>query len=324
MCLIDDANIRRFSGSLQILLAIMYEMAGLLYEIQFRSSLLSVSCIYEWCHLDYSLYKRIQPFLFCCLEIIVYLCSCKTLDNSYKDIVTMKRILLTLLCAVALSLGAWAQVDEVVAKINKDGVWKPQNSFLMNMESTEQMIAHVYRYNPGALKNILNDVEGDHTYAQKILQTRDEIIGKTKKQKKQNKLLAKYFNDVDQARQSFVQAEETEKCFAHFSGALNGFMEGGSKGSMPSGALKYFHYSISNGFAGFREEYSLRKDKGKNILKIMIVRRMSMPEDPGETKYEIEVDDSVFQRVRDMVEEGMLYDVYREYHPEIMVMDASG
>ena len=236
----------------------------------------------------------------------------------------MKRILLTIVCAVALSLGAWAQVDEVVAKINKDGAWTPKNSFLKDMEATNSMIAQVFRYNPGGLKRILYDVEEDHVFAQKILQTRDDIIGTTKKLKKQNKLLAKYFDNVDQARQSFVQAEETEKCFAHFSGALNGLMTGGTNKSMPTGALKSFYYSSSNGFAGFREEYSLRKEGGKKILEIKIVRRMHYPEDPGETNREMEVDDSVFQRVRDMVEEGKLYDVYREYQPEIMVMDATG
>lgn len=236
----------------------------------------------------------------------------------------MKRILLTLVCAVALSLGAWAQVDEVVENINKNGVWEPRNSFLKDMESTEKTIAYYSRYNPGGLQYILHEVESDHIYSQKILQTRDEIIGTTKKLKKQNKLLAKYFDNVEQARLSFAQAEETEKCFAHFSGALNGFMAGGTNASMPSGALKYFYYSRNNGFAGFREEFSLNKDKGKNILKIMIARRMHIPEDPGETKCEIEVDDSVFQRVRDMVEEGKLYDVYREYFPENMITDASG
>ena len=236
----------------------------------------------------------------------------------------MKRILLTLMCAMALSLGAWAQVDEVVANINKDGIWTPRNSFLKDMESTDRMIAQVSRYNPGGQQFILNEVEEDYIYAQKILQTRDEIIGTTKKLKKQNKLLAKYFKNVDLARQSFAQAEETEKCFAHFSGALNGFMKGGTNASMPSGALKYFYYSRNNGFAGFREEFSLNKNKGKNILKITIARRMHMPENPGETKCEIEVNDSVFQRVRDMVEEGKLYDVYREYHPEEMITDASG
>ena len=236
----------------------------------------------------------------------------------------MRRTLLTLICAVALSLGAWAQVDEVVAKINRDGAWKPKGSFLMDMESTERMIAQASRYNPGALKNMLNEVEEDHTFAQKILHARDEIIGTKKKLKKQNKLLAKYFDNVEQARQSFAQAEETEKCFALFSGVLNGFMKGGANRSMPSGALKRFYYSNNNGFAGYREEFSLHKEKGKNILKILIARRMNMPEDPGETKCEMEVNDSVFQRVRDMVEEGMLYDVYREYHPEVMVMDASG
>lgn len=236
----------------------------------------------------------------------------------------MKRILLTIVCAVALSLGAWAQVDDVVAKINEEGAWKPKNSFLKDMNSTNNEIAHFAGSNPGLLKYILNEVREDSVYAQKILQARDEIIGKTKKVKKQNKLLGKYFNNVDQARQSFAQAEETAKCFAHFSGALNGLMKGGPGGSMPSGALKYFYFSSSNGFAGYREEFSLNKTGGKNILKVEITRRMHMPEDEGKKTREIEVDDSVFQRVRDMVEEGKLYEVYREYHPEVMVTDATG
>lgn len=236
----------------------------------------------------------------------------------------MKRRLLTIVCAVALSLGAWAQVDEVVAKINKEGAWTPRNSFLKDMESTNNTIVQFSRFNPDGLKYILHEVEEDHIYAQKILQTRDEIIGKAKKVKKQNKLLGKYFNNVDQARQSFVQAEETEKCYELFSGALNGFIKGGTNKSMPTGALRSFFFSSSNGFAGFREEFSLSKDSGKNILKIMIVRNMHHPEDPGQVNQELEVDDSVFQRVREMVEEGKLYDVYREYHPEIMVTDATG
>ena len=236
----------------------------------------------------------------------------------------MKRILLTIMCAVALSLGAWAQVDEVVAMINKDGAWTPRNSFLKGMDSVDEMIAQVYGYDPGALKSILNDVERDYVFAQKILQTRDEIIGATKKLKKQNKLLAKYFNNVDYARQSFAQAEETKKCYEHFSEVLNGFMTGGTNKSMPAGALKSFYFSSSNGFAGFREEFSLHKENGKNILEINIVRNMHHPEDSGEKNRKMEVDDSVFQHVRDMVEEGQLYDVYREYHPEIMVTDATG
>ena len=236
----------------------------------------------------------------------------------------MKRILLTIICAVALSLGAWAQVDEVVAKINKDGAWQPRNYYLKSMKEAEDYVARVYDYSSGALKAILYETAVDHEWAQKILQTRDEIIGKTKKQKKQNKKLAKYFNDVNQARESFAQAEETETCHEFLTNVLNGFIEKGVTHTMPSGALKSFSFTSSNGFAGFREEFSLRKDNGKNILKIMIVRNMHHPEDPGHVDRELEVDDSVLQRVRDMVEEGKLYDVSREYRPEMLVTDATG
>ncbi|MBR5085142.1 MAG: hypothetical protein IKX33_11145 [Prevotella sp.] len=235
----------------------------------------------------------------------------------------MKRILLTIVCAVALSLGAWAQVDEVVAKINKDGVWQPRAYYLKNMEKADDFIAQVYDSNEGRLKYVLYEIEEDHVWAQKILQTKKDILGKTKKKKKQNKKLAKFFNDVEQARQSFAQAEETEKCYAHLTKVLNGFIDNGVSHSMPSGALKSFYFSSGNGFAGFYEEFSLMKKDGKNILGIKSVKRMHIPEDKGEVERQIEVDDSVLQRVRDMVEEGMLYDVSREYSPEMMITDAT-
>ena len=97
----------------------------------------------------------------------------------------MKRILLTIVCAVALSLGAWAQVDEVVAKINKDGVWQPRAYYLKNMEKADDFIAQVYDSNEGRLKYVLYEIEEDHVWAQKILQTKKDILGKTKKKKKQ-------------------------------------------------------------------------------------------------------------------------------------------
>ena len=35
------------------------------------------------------------------------------------------------------------------------------------------------------------------------------------------------------------------------------------------------------------------------------------------------VDDSVFQRVRDMVESGMLYEIGKDYYPDFDITDAS-
>lgn len=46
MCLIDDANIRRFSGLHQMFLSILYEMPCLLYELKSYPSRFSISGIF--------------------------------------------------------------------------------------------------------------------------------------------------------------------------------------------------------------------------------------------------------------------------------------
>ena len=235
----------------------------------------------------------------------------------------MKRLLSTLLCIIVITLGTHAQIDEVVSQINKDGGWNPSSRWLQNKEIAERYLMRINEFTTSDAQWAQRDLNEDHEQAQKILQVRDQLIGKTKKVKKQDKILSKYFNDVSQARQAFAQADTTEMCYQLLSGALDGVINHTITRKMPSGALTYFRHSISNGYAGTHDETILEKKEGKGRLAINMKNMRMNPEDKNKEPVWVEVEDSVFQRVRDMAETGLLYDVNHYYSPSVDIMDAS-
>lgn len=233
----------------------------------------------------------------------------------------MKKFL-SLLITLILSVGAYAQNDEVVKQINKEG-WKPQNQCLTNKKAAESYIPRIMQFTKDGAAWVQKNLEKDHEQAIKILQVRDEIIGKTKKVKKQDKQLSKYFDDVSKARQTFAQADTTLLCYQMLSGFLESQQSPTVKHKMPAGALTYFKHRISNGFAGTLNETTLTKKDGKGLLTVNIQNMRFNPEEKEKEPVSVEVDDSVFQRVRSMVESGLLYDVNTSYVPETDIMDAS-
>ena len=235
----------------------------------------------------------------------------------------MKRLLSTLLCIIVITLGTHAQIDEVVSQINKDGGWKPRSEWLQDKDMAERYIMRIMEFSSYDAKWAQEDLDKDHERALKVLQVRDQLIGNTKKVKKQDKILSKHFNDVSQARQAFAQAETTEMCYQLLSGVLDGKINRVVTQKMPSGALTYFHHSVSNGYAGTRDETILEKKDGKGRLAITMKNMRFHPDDWDKEPVWVEVEDSVFQRVRDMVESGLLYDVNSRYSPSVQVMDAS-
>ena len=235
----------------------------------------------------------------------------------------MKRLLSTLLCIIVITLGTHAQIDEVVSQINKDGGWTPSSRWLQNKEIAKRYLMRIHEFTTSDAQWVQRDLNEDHEQAQKILQVRDQLIGKTKKVKKQDKILSKYFNNVSQAHQAFAQADTTEMCYQLLSGALDGVINHTITRKMPSGALTYFRHSISNGYAGTHDETILEKKEGKGRLAINMKNMRMNPEDKNKEPVWVEVEDSVFQRVRDMAETGLLYDVNHYYSPSVDIMDAS-
>ena len=122
----------------------------------------------------------------------------------------------------------------------------------------------------------------------------------------------------------FKTAKQAERRYERMKKAINLQLDQMEPAVMPAGRLLYFSYDTSNAFAAYQHEVTLEGRKGKHELKVeersMIIYEGQEPPKKAEPK---QVADSVFQRVRDMIEQGQLYDVGRYYMPDVDVLDAS-
>ncbi len=236
-------------------------------------------------------------------------------------------LLLLLVCQVAMAQsGKGEEADKVIAAISGNGFLRPALFWLEDDEKAEQYLRSMGDFSIQRMQETKVDVDKELQETQQVLRVRKLLVGKTKKVKKQNKRLAKYFKDVDAARRYFEEAEKVDRRCRMLSDAISSELGRRVPPQMPTGALTRFYYRTANGFAGYLFEVSLSKKEGKGWLSIK--ERKGMRGVPDEEEAEkapapIEVDDSVFQRVRDMVEEGKLYEVGRYYSPDYMITDAS-
>lgn len=209
---------------------------------------------------------------------------------------------------------ASAQTDEAVEELNSYGFWHPYTQWIHDDEKMEGYLRMMNEKSAGQLKTTLEMLERDHQRAQDLLNARKEI-GKSRRR------LATRFNDVDAAKLAFKTAEQAERRYERMKEAINLRLEQMEPAVMPAGRLLYFKYDTSNAYAAYEEEFILDGREGKHELKVekgsMIVNWV----EPKKSERK-EVADSVFQHVRDMVEQGQLYDVGRNYMPDMDVLDA--
>lgn len=222
-----------------------------------------------------------------------------------------------LVAALFMGCGmASSQTDEVVKELNDRGYWTPYVFWLQDDDKMETYLNSLDEKCADHLKGTLNAIEDDHERAQALLNARKEIGSSSRR-------LAKYFNDVDVAKRAFDVAEKADRRYERMKKAINEQLEHMKPAVMPGGPLLYFSYSSMNGFAAYKMEITLDGREGKHqvLVKNETMIRYLDQEEPEEAQPK-EVADSVFQRVRDMVEEGQLYDVSRNYLPDYDVMDA--
>ncbi|MCR5472367.1 MAG: hypothetical protein K6F02_04325 [Prevotella sp.] len=237
----------------------------------------------------------------------------------------MKRtlsILVFLLCGMMCSQGQTSQTSKVVEELNKRQFWTPYVNWLQSDDKMEDFLREMPGYNHLSLNNTLREIEHDHSRAQQLLQAEKEIAGDSKG-KKRDKLLAARFSDIESAKKAFDTARQAERRYEILKRNIQDFMNVRSVSSMPSGALEEFHYVTSNGFAGYRKEVVLKKVDGKGQLLYDVKQMLWDGEDVVKEPVPVAVEDSVFQRVRDMVEEGSLYDISKRYTPDVDITDAS-
>lgn len=208
-----------------------------------------------------------------------------------------------------------AQTDEAVEELNSRGFWTPYTQWIQDDDKMESYLRMLNEKSAGQLKSTLEMLETDHKRAQDLLNARREI---------RSGRLAIRFNDADAAKRAFKTAKQAERRYERMKKAINLQLDQMEPAVMPAGRLLYFSYDTSNAFAAYQHEVTLEGRKGKHELKVeersMIIYEGQEPPKKAEPK---EVADSVFQRVRDMIEQGQLYDVGRYYMPDVDVLDAS-
>lgn len=235
----------------------------------------------------------------------------------------MKNLLTTLAALLMGSGPVMAQTDEVVKELNRSGFWMPYVQWLQSDERMEGYLSNLSDYSIPTMEGTLEWLERDRERAKALLDARKDIVGR-KKGKKAAALLAKHFTDVSAAMKAFDAATAVEKRIDRIRSAIKREISSRPEATMPTGRLIYFSFSNGNGFAGYHEEVTLERNKNGTGGKLTIkVQRMRTPEEMDKKPQTAEVADSVFQRARDIIETGKLYQMGRNYMPDVEIMDAN-
>jgi len=221
---------------------------------------------------------------------------------------------------------AQGQTEKVIETINKEGFWMPYTQWLENDDAMNGYVRMIGDNNVTSMLKTKESISRDKERAQEILAARKEILGSKgmKPGKKQDEILAKYFNDIEVAKRIFERAEQVDKRCDYLTKLIDEECAHRTPPVMPTGKLTKFSYRCGNGFAGTSSEVTLSKEDGKGMLKCESKTMRYSPDEIEEKEAKtIEVADSVFECVRCIVEDGMLYDVSENYFPDYMITDAS-
>ena len=218
-----------------------------------------------------------------------------------------------------------AQDQGIIDRINNKGIEPARMYWIKTNEMTTEYLQRVGGLTQSDLKIVSEMAEEEIADLNKVLETMDKIIGKEKKQAKIDKKLQKYFNDPQKAMAEFQKTVEMKARAQATLDAVNA-NKGRVYNSMPKEMLTGFHYSAGNGFAGWRFSVELdhNKDGNGGILKYVNEQMRYRTENEPEPKPRTaNVDDSVFVKVYNMIEEGKLYDENNYYHPFMDVTDGT-
>ena len=233
---------------------------------------------------------------------------------------TMKTTTKTLLLMAVLSCCvqvAWGQTEKMLELINSRGSYFPLMLWLEDESHAEGYIKQLHDFSLQSMRKTLEAVQEERKDAQTILIAREEILGaklvskldskpKQKDLDKQDEILKERFNEVDRLKKTFDKAKTTDRLCAMLESAINSELNTRQPATMPGGSLKRFEYSTGNGYSGFHLEIFLGKKEGANVLRVEEKRMRFEPDEKEPVVYDVVVDDSVFVKVRDMVEKGQI------------------
>ena len=239
----------------------------------------------------------------------------------------MKKILVMAL-ATLLGCSLSAQDSNVIELINNKGSIEPmRDSWLIEETMAERTPELLRNLTKSDLKTVSEMMDAEIARMDNILQTRDIIIGKETKAARIEKKLKKHFKDPAVAMKCFEQAESI-KNRAQMVQSIANACYGEQYHQMPKTDLKLFSYSSGNGFAGWRSSVELKRNADGNggtlTYKEENIHRAPIEGQENENKPEqVNVDDSVFVKVYDLIKETQLYDEQNNYQPLYDVTDGT-
>ena len=217
------------------------------------------------------------------------------------------------------------EMKQTLKEMQDMSFWQCGLSWLEDHDRAESYVKNLSRYSITSLKNTRKHVVEEQNRVQMPKMVIDAICGKKKGEKRQA-ALAEYFTDMTCANRVIEKAERIYEDASMLIGAIDYEIEHREPAVMPEGRLLSFFSSAGNGFAGWRRELALERDKGSDSGTLTLREERHVrwgPKENANTDTTIVVDDSVFQRVRDMVESGMLYEIGKDYYPDFDITDAS-
>lgn len=218
-----------------------------------------------------------------------------------------------------------AQDQSVIDRINNKGIEPSQMYWIKSNEMTAEYLRRIGNFTQSDLGIVSAMAEEEIAELDKVTDTFNKIIGKEKKQSKIDKKLKKYFTDPQKAMAEFQKTVEMKSRAEATLSAVNAYKRR-VYNSMPKEMIDKFHYSAGNGYAGWRFSVNLDRNEDGNggILKYeneqMRFRREDDPEPKPRTA---NVDNSVFEKVYEMIKEGQLYDEANNYQPFMDVTDGT-
>ena len=217
------------------------------------------------------------------------------------------------------------EMNQTLKEMQDMSYWQCRAFWLQDHNRAESYVKNVSRYSIPSLKSTRERVVEEQNRVQTPKKVIDAICGKNRGEKRQA-ALAEYFTDMNSANRVIDEVERIYKDAQTMIDAIDYEVEHREPAVMPEGRLLSFSSSAGNGFAGWRWEISLRRDENSESGTLTIKeerRSRGEPTENGNTETTIVVADSVFQRVGDMVESGMLYEIGQDYYPDFDITDAS-
>jgi hypothetical protein len=216
-------------------------------------------------------------------------------------------------------------MDEMLKDLQTMHFWYCGARCLENEDAAKSYVRNISDFSIPSLKSTRELVVEAYERAQTAKAVEKAICG-NKKGEKRTAALARRFEDVERIDYIFTSVHQTLDAAPMVLKAIDHELAHRKPAVMPEGRLLSFSSSASNGFAGWRKELSLKRNadgQGGTLNLKEENHRHFEPDGPAPTDITVEVGDSVFQRVRDMVENGKFYEIAKSYQPDIPITDAS-